>query len=463
MSPAAHPEKGHTMDRRNFLKIAAMTGLTVAAPPLVAPRSARAALNPYKGPFYVMISARGGWDPTYLCDPKPKGGPFNRIYDYNPDLDKAGVFPYANIAIPANLVTDPLSLPHLMPNATFFPKHAANLVVINGLNMQTNNHDRGVITTWSGRGDGAYPNFAALVAATKAPSHPLTFISSGGYDGTGNLIPVTRLNSVSSFRKLASPNRVNPTDPNSTSTYVPPATYARVQAAQQTRLAGFKDAQHLPRIATSAAQLYTARSNIDTLAEVELPDNLVTLPGELSDLQRMMQQTQLAVAAFKAGLAVGVNLEIGGFDTHASHDTVQVRQLAKLLRGIDYVVEQATAAGIYSQTMIMVGSDFGRGKGYNGVNPGDGKDHWPVSSAMFLSGDPAMIGGGRLIGGTDEVDQLPLPIDPDTLGTLEIGDPDGVVITASHLHLALRELAGVSEGAPAQKFKLPGEILPLFG
>ncbi|MBL8973822.1 MAG: twin-arginine translocation signal domain-containing protein, partial [Myxococcales bacterium] len=53
------------MDRRNFLKVAAMTGLAVAAP-----RSARA-LTPYAGPFYVMISARGGWDPTYLCDPKP--------------------------------------------------------------------------------------------------------------------------------------------------------------------------------------------------------------------------------------------------------------------------------------------------------------------------------------------------------------------------------------------------------
>lgn len=446
------------MDRRSFLKIAAMTGLAVAAP-----RTARAALNPYKGPFYVMISARGGWDPTYLCDPKPKGGPFNRIYDYNPDADKAGNIRFANIALDPKLVNDPLSLPYLLGNAAFFGKHAANLLVINGLNMQTNNHDRGVTTTWSGRGDGNYPNFAALVAATKAPSHPLTFISSGGYDGTGNLIPVTRLNSVASFRKLAEPNRIDPTNAKNLGTYVPDATYARIMAAQQARLDGFKAAQHLPRVETSAGQLYTARGNLDALSSVELPDTLVMLPGELFDLQRMMQQTQLAVAAFKAGLAVGVNLELGGFDTHANHDIAQVRQLAKLLKGIDYVVEQATAAGIYSDMMIMVGSDFGRGKGYNGVNPGDGKDHWPVSSAMFLSGDPDMIGAGRLIGATDDTDQLPLPVDPDTLGTLEADDDSGVVLTAGHIHLALREMAGVSAGAPAQKFKLAGEILPIFG
>ena len=446
------------MDRRSFLKIAAMTGLAVAAP-----RTARAALTPYKGPFYVMISARGGWDPTYLCDPKPKGGPFNRLYNYDPAADKVGNFHYADIGLDPKLVNDPLSLPYLLSNAAFFPKHADNLLVINGLNMQTNNHDRGVITIWSGRGDGGYPNFAALVAATRAPSHPLTFISSGGYDGTGNLIPVTRLNSVSSFRKLAEPNRINPADPKNLGTYVPDATYARIMAAQQARLEQYQAGQHLPRVATSAGQLYVARGNLDTLSTVELPDTLVTLPGELADLQRMMQQTQLAIAAFKAGLAVGVNLELGGFDTHANHDTVQVRQLAKLLKGVDYVVEQALAAGLYSDMLIMVGSDFGRGKGYNGVNAGDGKDHWPVSSAMFLSGDPDLIGAGRVIGATDEVDQLPLPVDPDTLDTLEADDDAGVVLTAGHIHLALRELAGVSDGAPAQKFKLAGEILPIFG
>mgnify|MGYP002147576807 CR=1 FL=1 len=444
------------MDRRNFLKVAAMTGLAVAAP-----RTARA-LTPYNGPFYVMISARGGWDPTYLCDPKPKGGPFNRLYDFDPDTDKVGPFHFADIPLAANLVTDPMALPYLMKTGDFFSKHANNLLVFNGVNMQTNNHDRGVTTTWSGRGDGNYPNFAALVAATRAPAHPLAFISSGGYDGTGNLIPVTRLNSVTSFRKLAEPNRVNPADPKNLGTYVPEKTFDRIQAAQDARLKAFQAKQHLPRVADSAGQLYTARGNLATLSQVALPDTLIDLPNEIADLERLMQQTQLAIAAFQAGLAVGVNLELGGFDTHANHDTVQVRQLAKLLKGIDYVVEQATAAGIYGDMVIMVGSDFGRGKGYNGVNAGDGKDHWPVSSAMFLSGDPSLINAGRVIGGTDDVDQLPLPVDPDTLETLEPGDDTGVVITAAHLHLALRELAGVSEGAPAQKFKLAGDILPFF-
>ena len=66
------------MDRRNFLKIAGMTGLAVSAPFGI--RRALAQPDPYKGPFFVLINAGGGWDPVYLCDPKPRG-PVNRIYD----------------------------------------------------------------------------------------------------------------------------------------------------------------------------------------------------------------------------------------------------------------------------------------------------------------------------------------------------------------------------------------------
>ena len=447
-----------TMDRRNFLKIAGMTGLAVSAPFGV--RHVLAQPEPYKGPYFVLINASGGWDPVYLCDPKAKG-PLNRIYD---GPATAGNLKYAPIPIDdASLGLEPGGSAYLMSNQQFFEKYASQLTVLNGIDMSTNNHDGGSRATWSGRLSEGFPSFGAIVAATRAPDSSLAYISSGGYDATEGLIPLTRMSSIDALRRVAYPNQTDPGSPD-TALFHSSTTAARIRKAQEDRLKAQLAQQRLPRVKTAMSELTLARASDDVLKDLVLPADLVDLPGyQLSDLRDMMQQSQLAVAAFKAGLAVGVNLELGSFDTHANHDTIQVRQLAKLLRGIDYVVEQATAAGIYNQTMIMVGSDFGRGKGYNGVNPGDGKDHWPVSSAMFLSGDAAMIGGGRLIGGTDEVDQLPLPIDPDTLGTLELGDPGGVVITGAHLHLALRELAGVSEGAPAQKFKLPGEILPFFG
>ena len=35
--------------------------------------------DPYEGPFYVVFNASGGWDTTYLMDPKGVNG-INRLY-----------------------------------------------------------------------------------------------------------------------------------------------------------------------------------------------------------------------------------------------------------------------------------------------------------------------------------------------------------------------------------------------
>ena len=443
------------MNRRDFLKFAAMTGLAVAAP-----RTAKAAFTPYTGPYYVMISARGGWDPVYFCDPKPKGE-FNRKYDYDPAVHKIGQINYAPIPVSAAALGLAVEAdPFLMSAEEFFTAHGAETLVINGINTETNNHDRGVQTTWCGLGDRTFPALAAMTAAVKAPQHPLAFISSGGYSNSGNLLPVTRLSSVAAFQKIATPNLIDVTKPDGP-TYHHPDTAARIAQTQAERLQGIVDAQNLPRIKESANHLYLARANMDALSTVMLPPTLVTLPAGLGDLQRMMQQTQLTLAAFQAGLAVSANIEIGGFDTHANHDVAQVLQLAKLFHGIHYLIEEAKVLGILDKLVIVVGSDFGRGKGYNGPNPADGKDHWPVTSMMVMSGDPGVVGGNRVVGATTDDTQLPKTVDPDTLTALD--DDTGVQIKAKHIHKALRKLFGIAGTPVDTKFPLVAEDLPIFG
>ncbi|MCA9713758.1 MAG: DUF1501 domain-containing protein [Myxococcales bacterium] len=443
------------MDRRKFLKIASMTGLSVVAP--VFSRPARAAA-PYAGPFFVMISARGGWDPTYYCDPKPPGAFNNGIY-MAPKA--AGNLSFAPIAITQAGVglNDPLSMGFVMSNDAFFSKHSDKLLVVNGVNMETNNHLRGVTTIWSGRGSEGYPSLGALLAAAKDPTLPLAFISSGGYDATEKLVPVTRLSSVTPFRKIAEPNRIVPTDPDNLARYHMSSTFDRIRAAQGERLQAQVSDFNLPTMKRSGSALFLARQGDDTLASVPLPDTLITMPTELSDLQRMCQQIQFALAAFEAGLAVAVNLELGGFDTHGNHDRDQVRQLAKLNFGIDYLISEAQAKGLDGSMITMVGADFGRGKGYNGPNPTDGKDHWPVGSAMFFG---AGIAGNRVVGGTDDADQLPLLVDPETL---ELTDDEelGVELKCADLHVAMREFAAIDGSDEAGRYPLlANELSGLF-
>ncbi len=435
------------MDRRNFLKIAGMTGLAVSAPFGV--RHVLAQPDPYKGPFFVLVNASGGWDPIYLCDPKNKG-PLNRIYD---GPASAGKINYAPIPIDdAALGLEPGGSAYLMSNQQFFEKYAAQLTVLNGVDMSTNNHDGGSRATWSGRLSEGFPSFGALVAATRAPDSSLAYISSGGYDATEGLIPLTRMSSIDALRRVAYPNQTDPNNPD-TEQFHSTSTAARIRKAQEERLAAQLAQQRLPRVKTAMSELTLARASDDVLKDLVLPADLVDLPGyQLSDLRSMMQQAQLAVAAFKAGMAVAVNLNLGGFDTHANHDVDQVRQLAKLLAGVDFLMTEAEQAGIAGDLVIMMGSDFARGPGYNADNQYGGKDHWSITSAMLMGRG---IAGGRVIGATTD-DQLARPIDPGSLGLAD----GGKVLKPETIHLALRKLAAVADGAPAKAYPLAGDDMP---
>jgi hypothetical protein len=83
--------------RRDFLKLCGLAGLGVAVP-LRFPLPTRADGNndAYEGPYYVVFNASGGWDTTYLMDPKGVGG-INRLYREG-DIQTRGAHRFAPTA-----------------------------------------------------------------------------------------------------------------------------------------------------------------------------------------------------------------------------------------------------------------------------------------------------------------------------------------------------------------------------
>lgn len=409
------------MKRRHFLQAAGALGLTVFAP--TSTRKAGAAPLFYNGPLFVQIHAGGGWDPTSFCD--PKGGapmdPKSVNQNYTPQqIGMAGPFSYAPLAWAINGT-------EVYSNKRFFETHQSRLCVINGLDTTTNNHDSGERTTWCGQTSEGYPSFAAIVAGTvnQTMALPMPYLSYGGYDVTEGLVPLTRAGNVGSLQRVAYPNRTNPTDQKS-STYLSSDTEARILKAQQERTQALQGGA-LPYANRSLASLYLARSSDDgvaALAEklsglkiVQASDfaDIAPVAGNLGGLTNLMQQAQLATVAFSAGVAVSVNLSIGGFDTHSNHDQAQTQSLMTLFRGVDYLVSQLQAAGILDRTVIMIGSDFGRTPYYN---QGNGKDHWNITSMMFMG---AGVPGGHLVGASDASFKAKT-VDPFTLAAQE--DPN---------------------------------------
>src|ERR1700709_2281071 len=87
-SPAGVPLR--VIMRRDFLKLCGLVGLGFACPGGAASLLRAATPKeepPYDGPYYVVFNASGGWDTTYLMDPKGVGE-INRLYKEGDILTK---------------------------------------------------------------------------------------------------------------------------------------------------------------------------------------------------------------------------------------------------------------------------------------------------------------------------------------------------------------------------------------
>jgi uncharacterized protein (DUF1501 family) len=439
------------LPRRTFLKAAAVGGAALSMPTMF--RRVHAQSSSYDGPYWIFVGASGGWDPIFMFDPT-LDTELNRVYT---SIGTSGNISYAPIPLDYDLLDyDPMAgyEPHLLTPEMFLDKHRNALAVINGIDTQTNNHDAGRRAMGSGQLTAGYPALAALVAGVKAPTLPMAMFSGGGYDLTQNLVPLTRVGDANALTKLARPNEVNAGDVD-TPHYHTPATMARIVEAQRARGQAQLDAQHLPVLRQSMQELLQSRIANSDIERLELPDGLVELPGGLGALQGFERQAQLAISAFKSGLAVSATLQLGGFDTHGNHDRDHSRRVLDLLSGIDFIIEEAARQGLGDNVIIVATSDFGRGPFYNGENDGSGKDHWPITSAFALG--PG-ISGNRVVGATN-AGRLARNVNPDTLEL----DNNGVTIGPEHVHRALRRVGGILNHEMSQRFPLPGDDLALFG
>lgn len=412
--------------RRDFLKLCGLAGLGLAVPfGSPAPTRAAAEAKPYEGPYYVVFNASGGWDTTYLMDPKGIDG-INRLYQQG-DILTHGNHKYAPTA---------KHIKEGMSNEDFYAKYGAELLSLNGLDYSVNNHSPGARYMATGKLDSmAYPTFAALVAACQGPTCPISYLTFGNYSATGNLVAMSRIPYVPSLQRIANADSV---EGNIRSPYHDDFALDRIeQALAQQNQAGAAQPR-LPRVERAENMLYAAQVNSKALQRIT-PHIPSSIPKE-----RLAQQAEIALASFKAGVCVSANLTIGQFDSHANNDVDQMKLLPEFLAGVDYLLRRAEDLKIREQMVVILQSEMGRTPNYNN---GNGKDHWSIGSIMMLGRG---IKGNRVIGATDEK-QFHVPIDPTTL----VADKEkGIRVRPEHIHQSLRQFAGIAEHPFSVKFPL---------
>lgn len=429
------------MKRRDFLKQLAAAGL-VAGNPLVMSKS-HGALDPYRGNFYVTVNADGGWDVTSFCDPKS-----------SPTINNWGQNQSAQ-----SINGSPITYAPFAHNSTFFQNHYEKMLVINGIDCQTNAHEAGIRHIWSGKLAHGFPTFSALAAATIGPNLPLAYISNGGYKETAGITQYTLMQDPTSLNKLVFPNRFVDYDPEGD--WDAPKQYHRngamslIQQAKMDRLLRLRAKSELsPKQVESLGDLFNARIGAEQLEPLAatMPDTLVSSTDADGQWNPLMRQAQIALATYEAGLTVAADLTLWGFDTHADHDNEHTTALQMLERGIDYLWEEAERRGIDDKLVVLVSSDFGRTPLYN---DGAGKDHWPITSSIIMSKNKSWT--NRVVGQTTDAHEAQA-INANSLAL----DSSGIILEPKHIQQAMRELAGIQDHEFCQRFDLEAESVNFF-
>jgi uncharacterized protein (DUF1501 family) len=145
-----------------------------------------------------------------------------------------------------------------------------------------------------------------------------------------------------------------------------------------------------------------------------------------------------------------VELTLGGWDTHVENHN-RLESLNKTLdESIAGLLEDLHQRGLLGETMVVIGTEFGRGPKMN-VN--GGRDHQPQAFTCLLAGGG--IRGGQVYGATDErsaqVTENPVTI------------PDFNATIAHGLGLPLEKIIYSPSGRPFQVANKGRPVTALFG
>ena len=430
--------------RRNFVKsmalgagaLASTTGFRVMA----------SGSSPYVGKLLVTLELNGGADVTQLCDPKVNTPGELKINNWADTADpgEAGNILFAPVA----------------DNFNFFSRFGSDMVVVNGVDAQTNSHDTGRLFNWTGSNAEGRPSLSALHAAANSPDQPLAYsVYGGNTTRTAGLLSYNRFDDISRLRELSQPLR-NPWSPES---------FARpereiLEAQRLTRESAsalLASADLTPRQRKSLTTFQSARADREGLEKLagflpnqdELQQSEEFLAGDDMFGSNLKQQMQAALTVMQSGLGSSADLSLGGFDSHENHDAIHDALYTHLADAITFFWDYAEKLGLADRILLVVGSDFGRTNMYN---DGNGKDHWPIGSYMLM--EQGARWGNRVVGASDAL-HFPLKINPNSL---DVSD-SGIIITPAHVHRAVQNYLGIDDFAAANGVALTDvEDIALF-
>jgi hypothetical protein len=417
-----------SLSRRNLLLASATAAAFGRAP------RARAAAGAPK--YFVVVFANGGWDPTYVLDPKlgrsatiqgPEADPGNPA-----PLDEE-IRTFGDIPILTNDGARPAV-------TTFFERWSSRCHVLNGVWTGSIAHAPCRLRLFTGGTDPLAPDVPTVFGAETGTSEPLGTVDLSGLSYPGPLASSTgRIGFQSQIKALVDPDATWPKPDGATRPYP----YYRADAAHralieehlQSRAAVFRAAR-----GDGGANDHLVDGFLESLDRAgrfraegaSLLDDLILGVTPKFDLQ-----TEIAANLLAEGLCRSVVLNSNSdWDTHISN-AAQHGFYDALFSGLDGLAEHLTSRGIFEDTVVAVLSEMGRTPAFNRSN---GKDHHGHTSALLFGGP---VRGNAVSGATDDALMESQLVDLDT-GVVRA---DGALLKYDSLAAGLMTGLGLDAGA----------------
>jgi len=415
----AHPHKPSAITRRGLLRASAAGAAGalcgVGLQGLLQPARAQPPAAPRK---LVVVLNSGGWDTTCALDPKPGG----RI-----DVPPGSLREFSGIPI--------WSAPVRPAVDAFFERYASRCALINGLQVRSLVHTDCLKRILTGGPSETTPDLLAIAAFERARELPVPYLALGGQARSGPFAAVTgRTGTSNQLSSLVDPAAAYP---SATPGAVPlPDTGLVTTQSERSLVRAYLDASAERLRATRGQRGYNQKRVEDFSASLDRAARLRRFAtqgslGERDYTLSLAVQIPLSVRALKDGLSHAVLMQTDNWDTH--QDNAQQGALHEaLFAALTTLVDALEGELLLDDTLVVVLSEMGRTPLLNKDN---GKDHWPVTSALLLG---AGVRGGRVLGATsDTLDALPIDLDNGQV------DSGGKQLQASNLVAGLLEHLGV--------------------
>jgi len=334
------------------------------------PRRAQAA-SPTR---LVVYFAYGGWDPTYLFDPKPGSGTV--------DTPEGDWLTHGDLR-----VWDTGRMPE---THALLSRFADRTAIVNGVSVNSLVHEECARRLLTGTSAAALADVASRVASQLGSHRPVPYFTLGANARTHGLeAQAATLGWSNQLQSLVNPAMAWPTTHSA----------FRASHEQDAAVAAYL-ADRADHLAASRGTTGSNGVRLDDYAEsLQRADQIrAFVPGSFLEDWALFSDYDLAghaAAALAEGFSQAVFVSDGGYwDTHSGNG-MQASLFEDLSGGLGRLMDELDRAGIIDETLVMVVSEMGRSPLINALG---GKDHWPYTSAMFIG--PGVSAG--VVSGTDD-------------------------------------------------------------